>query len=521
MKQRRAYKRRRSIELYFILYLTALILLMPDKRQKTPDSKEILAEIFQQSFTLQPEKTVISARFASDQSGVKIIAVDTSNLIVFTGNVHNIRYQFLIEDPSLGQTLRLTSDSASSAPMFRIEQRDDLRAALFVWKPHAIGGTGSRTYSVRVIATATPTAPAGNFALKHMIDDAGTRLTAETQFAINIINVNESQNSQTALLPSGSDNSTPSIAQQILPSITTQPQSPQQVLQVVRQQLGDFSISPFSPSVGTIALHPWTNKIFITGIQSSADLKRTPSIKIERSNADIGGSAEISEIRGNEITVRGLAPSFGVMKISMTAERAADGRTAAVEFSIQPQPLAPAVVSRTMNPGITYSIQPNIPLLTGADAKAILYDGAIERISSPQGAAFDFTPDIRDTGKVLTLARIAGGRQIGDRIAIRIENFPPPEILGISRQKSGTVQISTRSFGLWNGKENRASLLIAEGNARVRELYGNFRTDAKSLAHTQVFEVTQQNLDAPFIFRCRATDARGASSAMRSIGKDD
>ncbi|GAB1430785.1 hypothetical protein MASR2M18_16190 [Ignavibacteria bacterium] len=518
MKKRRTHKRRRYVELYFILYLAALILLLPDKRQKTMDSDSVLTALFQQSFTLQPEKTVLSARIVVDSAGAKIIAPDTANLIVFTGNIRDAHYQFLIEDPALGQTLRLSSDSASPAPMFRIEQRDDLRAIKFIWKPAATAGMRSRSYSVRVIATATPVAPPGNIALEQMIADAGTRLTAETQFAVNIINDGEPETqSKIALVPpmSGQEGQGVPLIQQNI----TQP--PIVITQQSRPPSGDFSISPFSISIGTIAYHPWSNRIFITGTQSGADLKRTPIVKIERSSADIGGNAEIAEIRGNEILLRGTAPSSGVMRVSVTAERAADGRTATVEFNVQPQPFAAPIVSRIMNPGISYTIQPNIPLLTNTDAKAVLYDGTQERISSPQGAAFEFTPDARDTGKVLTLARIVGGRQIGDRISIRIENFPSPEILGISRQKNGSTQITTRSFGLWNGRDNRASIVIIDGNARARELYGNFRTDAKSLAHTQVFEIVPKNPDATFTFRCRVVDLRGASSATRAIGKDE
>lgn len=523
MKQHRTHKRRRSIELYFILYLAALILLLPDKKPRTPQTNDILAEIFQQSFTLQPEKTVLSGRITSDTNGVRIVVLDTANLIVYTGNVRDVRYQFLIEDQMLGQTLRLTSDSASSVPMFRVEQRDDLRGAKFIWKPAAIASTGSQTYSVRVIATAAPSAPPGNMALEQIIADAGTRLTAETQFAVNIINVNEpARQEQTTFAQNPAGGQLQGQQQQppVQPTTTPLQQPPQVIVQQNKTPLGDFSVSPFAPNVSTIAYHPWSNKLFISGVQSGADLKRTPTVKIERTGGDIGGSAEIAEIRGNEIVIRGVAPSSGVMKVVISAERAADARTASVEFGVQPQPLAQPSVSRIMNPGITYTIQPNIPLLTGADAKAVIYDGGTERISSPQGAVFEFSPDVRDTGKVLMFARIVGGKQIGDKIPIRVENFPPPEILGISRQKN-SVQITTRSFGLSGGRENRASVIITEGNARSRELYGNFRTDAQSLAHTQVFEILPKNPDAPLTFRCRVTDARGVSSPVRSVGRDE
>ena len=513
MKQHRAYKRRRSIELYFILYLAALILLLPDKQPGTMTANDVLAEIFQQSFTLQPEKTVLSARISSDPSGVKITALDTANFIVFTGNVRDVQYQFLIEDPAFGQTLRLRSDSASPAPMFRVEQRDDLRGAKFIWQPAAAVGTGSRTYSVRVIATATPAAPSGNAVIEQMITAAGTRLTAETQFAVNIFNAGETAAPAVALVQPP-----PAAVQSPTPALPAQSgQTPPVVIAQSRALLGEFSVSPFAAAVGTIASHPWSNKLFLTGVQSGADLKRTPALKIERSSPDIGGSAEIAEIRGNEIVLRGIAPSAGILRVGVAAERAADAKTAYVEFVVQPQPLAAPAISRVMNPGVTYTVQPNIPLLTGADARAVLYDGAQERVASPQGAAFEFTPDARDTGKVLTFARIIGGRQIGDRIAVRIENFPPPEILGVSRQKNGAVQITTRSFGRWNDRDNRAAIVITEGNARVRELYGNFRTDPKSLAHTQVFEITVA--DSPF--RCRATDARGANSAVRAVGREE
>ena len=81
-------KRRRMIEIYFVLYIAALVMLLPSKNSSNQHLKnDILDEIFRQSFTLLPEKTVLNCRIFTDSTGSHILAFDSSNVIVCTVNV--------------------------------------------------------------------------------------------------------------------------------------------------------------------------------------------------------------------------------------------------------------------------------------------------------------------------------------------------------------------------------------------------------------------------------------------------
>ncbi len=499
-------KRRRTIEIYFVLYIAALVMLLPSKTpHDSHTSSKILMDLFRQSFTLQPEKTVLNARLIADSSGNRILSLDSTNLIVYSGNVKDVQYECTVEDQSLRQKLILVSNQPSVNTLFRLNDFPSRQAIEFRWHPPEHNRM-NRSFVVRIKATASPRLQ--NDSLQQIIEATGARITAEAQFSVNIIFENSGAFSSQpiASLPGFQvDSSLNGISPTQLgnPSLGT-------------GKLGEFSLQPQNAIVKSLAYQQWTNRIFLAGAYTGE--LRTPTIKIERSKTE-SGTATISEMRGSEIVVGGSTPDAGTMKVIITAERIADKKEVSVDFTIQPQPLAAPEIARVMYPAQTYSILPNLPMLTNMEVRAVLRDGKTERVSSPQGELFTFTPDISDTQKILMFERYAGAKQIGQSIAIHIEPFPPPEILfDQTTYQSGVVLVRTRSYGYHNSKRNEVRLEIVEGNASSpKDMRGNVQMDSKTLAIVQTFRIVPAAGNKPFKFTIRAVDERGKTSAAKVI----
>jgi len=505
-------KRRRMIEIYFVLYIAALVMLLPSKKDdhQPQINAELLAAIFRQSFTLSPEKTVLNCRLLADSSGYSILSLDSTNLIVCTGNVKDVQYECVIVDQSLQQSLRLVASQPSPTQLFTLANVAGKLAVEFKWTPPPHERI-NRSFLVKVIASAAPNAVNGNDSLERLMNAAGARLTAETQFSVNIIFANggayPSSSTITQLNGFQPDTSRPQLTMPLGNPPTI----------IVRQPLGEFYLQPQNSLVKSIAYQQWTNKIFLAGI-ASTELSKAPIIKLERSQSEAGGSATITEIRGNEIVMGGTSPSSGTMRVQLTAIRAADGKEMNVNFTIQPQPIQPPVLELKMYPGQTYSITPNLPMLTdGGEVKAVLREGNRERVVSPQGAPFMFTPDIADTQKILTFERFIGGKLVGQSLSVRIESYPPPEVLEPTF-RGGLVYIQTRTYGTHNGKNNESRLEIIDGNAGSPvDQRGDMQRDAKTTAVIQTFRIRPLDANKPFNFKVRAIDARGKSSASKQI----
>ncbi|MBK9249329.1 MAG: hypothetical protein IPM69_14755, partial [Ignavibacteria bacterium] len=504
--KRATTKRRRMIEIYFVLYIAALVMLLPSKKDDIhpQDNSELLAAIIRQSFTLLPDKTVLNCRLISDSTGNRILSIDSTNLIMCTGNVRDVQYECIVIDQSLRQSLTLVSSQPSPTQLFSLSNVEGKSAVEFKWMP-PLNQHINRSFIVRVKANASPRTSQENDTLERMMNSAGVRLTAETQFSVNII-----------FADGGGDAGGTNTSNQFTQLNGFQPDTSRSQISMplgnqpivnLKQPLGEFYIQPQNSIVKSIAYQQWTNKIFLAGI-SRKELRNAPQIKIERSQNDAGGTATISEIRDNEIILGGVSPSSGTMRIQLNVNRAADSKEMSVNFIIQPQPVQPPQYDPKMYPGQTYTITPNLPMLTdGGEVKAVLKEGNKERVMSPQGAPFFFTPDIADTQKILTLERYIGGKLVGQSNSIRVESYPPPELFEPTF-RNGLVYIQSRTYGVHNGKINEVRLEITEGNAgNPIDQRGDMQRDAKTGAVVQTFRIRPLDTGKPFVFKVRAIDS--------------
>ncbi|HYF03373.1 MAG TPA: hypothetical protein VEC36_08350, partial [Patescibacteria group bacterium] len=158
-------RRRRSVDVYFVLYLAALILLLPNVKDepKAESGTEFLNYLRELTdFTIQPEKTILTYQIERDSLRIKIISLDSTNAIFYSGDVEDVHYEFFVEDETLRQTLRLASDKPAPTNVFKISDRPEDRAAVFSWRPPA-NQKSNRFLRVRVRATARPKLAANSF----------------------------------------------------------------------------------------------------------------------------------------------------------------------------------------------------------------------------------------------------------------------------------------------------------------------------------------------------------------------
>ncbi len=93
------YKKRRNVEIYFVLYLAALILLIPGKESdKTAQTDEFGSPLYQLDFNLKAEKSTLNYVFFVDSLGIHLENADSVNYIFHTGDVEDVRYEFIVED---------------------------------------------------------------------------------------------------------------------------------------------------------------------------------------------------------------------------------------------------------------------------------------------------------------------------------------------------------------------------------------------------------------------------------------
>lgn len=502
-------KYRRNVEIYFVLYLAAMLLLLPDEKgtQDSSDSSSLVSALLQTGFSIVPEKNYLSARLQRDSSGNMIVSIDSLNTIYPVGNVQDIRYEFFIEDQSLQETLRITAGSSPSPRVFRVTQDPVSGNATFVWQPPA-NEQYSRTFTVRVVARAKPTVPAALMnddnlrqQLETIINNEETALTARTRFDVAI--TFGGNNGPIAATGTGridtvvNMNFPPNVLQQLPPAV------------INGEPVFDLEFKQITMFAG----QQWTNEARLYNLDLRQGLKETPRI-IFPSNPN-NGTAYVDRIdaANNTVVLKGTAPTSEFMRVQLVAQRSADNRQVLAEFVVRPTPMTQPDIPTMMYPKQQYVLDPQLPMLTGQSVSAVLYDEDGERYTSKQGEEFRFIPQESDIGKKLRFERYVGGKKVGESYIIRVIDYPPPRVISINAEQSRLV-VKTQGFGPKTDISKRVKLLTEDReNCRdPREIYGNYTYDTTSDAHIQMFELPKVDASKPASCTVTAVDDRGRRS---------
>jgi hypothetical protein len=521
-KPRPFRKPRRQIEIYFILYLVALMLLLPDKREREPDSDPSLVyEILKSRFFIAAEKTTLNCQLVAIGDSVRVIACDSVNTVSFGGEVSDVHYEFQVEDETQGQILSISSQKPQIG-VFAMREDTKRGLAQFFWQP-ARNEKRGRTLNVRVIATGKPiippsiTRPDVRERLEKLLNEEGRRDTVQTEFTINISFVDGGRNF--AYLGAQNVDSLVSALQRAstIASLAAPP-----TIVFNRSPIlppGEFGLGAVNERIDALPFSQWENQINVYGmINLRTETRIPPRIQIIRTDkSDGSGTATITDVSENKLKISGVAPSAGLMTVRLAVVRS-DGKQQLTDFTVRSMPVAVPEIPKKMFAGASYEFDPQLPFITGQEMRAVLLQSGRERAIGQQGAKFIFVPDEADIGKIFTFERSIGGKRIGEVYNVRVEEFPAPEIVEVFSQ--GAIDIvRTRCYGQVGGRENSVKL-EAKGNLNINERYGDRERSAQQEI-LQRFEVRKSEADKAFQGTLRAIDAKGRASIAKFIDRKD
>ncbi|MCX6147829.1 MAG: hypothetical protein NTW25_11380, partial [Candidatus Kapabacteria bacterium] len=462
-----SYKRKkRVVEIYFLLYLAALILLLPNKdTQRKSNNENPNFQTFEIPFQLQSEKTALTCKLKKTKLGSEIISMDSVNQIFWRGDLSEIQFEFIVED--LSQRLKVSlSKNNSNSKYFKIYENSNEQVASFVWRPNT-SELLNKTYLVKVIA-------------KGISKYNNKVITLKSQFSLNIYYEDETPNFN------GTDIAISNSRNEIL-NANNQNQikgfSSPQIIQ------NNIELRPENFELKTVAYTNWNNFILVNGLNPRFDLLRNPIVTFQ-SESGANGSAKIVESKDNGISITGISPSFGSMKVKLEIISKIDKKSYSTEFIVKPAPISQPIYDRVMYPFKSYKIVPNLPLLANQKSKAIIKEGNSIRANSIGNNDLIFAPNITDTGKTFYLERYIDNEFFDQKYSIQVKSYPNPVIISTDKdsKNENLIIVKTKSYGFHNGKKNDIiSLIVSDNRINQRELYGKYKDEGD--IYYQTFEL--------------------------------
>lgn len=480
---------RRHADIYFILYLTALVLLLATTKGTSPPHATTPPGEF--PFRIKAEKPLLVCKIVTDSSGQTLLLADSINYISDYGAAADVEYNFVVEDTDRGEQLDLSS--AYNAFSFKYDSVN--RTAVFRWRPApADGGATEKTYNV--YATATATNPM----------HSSRRMQAQTQFAMVV--VDERFAGSTGSVASTGSGET-SLGGEFLPHYSA----------ADNENIGtlpaEFSIKPQVQTLRGAAGMEWENTLLCYSFSPSNHSASPPNVEITNIPREGGGTAYVSSISDNSITLKGKMPEVGRANVSVSVKRKGDLKGQKVFFSLQPLAIPSADVPKTMFPGIEYSFNSALPAdLPGA--AAYIKEQNNVRYRTYSNTTIKFTPEGTDIGKTLSFERWLNGDLIGQRHYIKVIDFPPPEITELSAAGRNRLIIKTLTQGMHGNMVNTIKELRLVGNAKYVALYGKMHKNRAKMQALEQFQIEPADAGEPFIFEVVAVDQRGRVSAAKS-----
>lgn len=478
---------RKNIEIYFILYLAALVLLIPDKNELIDSIAESPNNSYLSlPFELKPEKNIMQAVFISDSLGISLVRMDSVNYIYYTGDIEDIDFTFTVEELTSNRRVILDDNNANTR-LFTISSNRENNFAKFTWTPEISSG-GNTSYNVTVTAEA--------------VLSNGSVVTNSVNFSINVI----LESAQMAL----GDTDT----------ITDNQNALIEQLRFDRYvRGGNLSNVILSPHKNNVYGHPnekWENTIDVLGMNVRSDLQKNPKITIKQIPEGNGSSAAIVNYTRDGITMSGDVPSYGTLEVEVEMIRQIDGLKASTSFKVEPFSYGQPVYPEEMYPEMVYSFYPNIPFSAGAEIESKLQFDNGELIASSRGDTITYEPAPTDVGRTVIFKNSVNGMQIGSH-SISIKPYASPEIVRIQLLNQQMAQVTTYSKGIFNGDINDVTSLEISGNAVLDgEIYGNFSTDRRTQSHTNIFRIRRKDNKRAFEFSVRAINKAGKSSKIKN-----
>lgn len=484
-------RKRRRVEIYFVLYLVALVFLMPD-RMDQQDANVDTQAIVNARLEFSPDRMRLTCSIERDSAGMmRIESLDSLNVIRYTGTVTDLEVSARIEEVETGQVLTVQPGS-SPTPLFALEHEPQRSAVVFRWNP-SVDQVAIRTYRVTISGSGVPVRSNGANSSDYDEIPTGLRMTGSTQFVLTT-QVNNEQAPTIITIAGGRDTL-------VLRDTSQQSQ--------FAQTLGEFWIEPARDVVTTVSQRTWTNRLSIGGADPSRDLVGLPLVRVV--GEQIGDVQRSTDQR--TILLSGRAPRTGSVTVEVRVTRR-DGQTRTTSFVVTAHAMPAVNAPDIVFPGIDYQFDPRLPSIE--NVRAVIRDGDRE-IASTTESVIRFRVAARDTGRTFTFERFVDGVREGVPQPMLVRNFPAPIIRSVDRGSDARKKIIVVQFYAADRSSNRPRLRVLDGNAAdVKRLAGNLRaasSERPTVSWLETFEITQRDASRPFTFRVQAFDDRGVSSA--------
>ncbi|MFN9776675.1 MAG: hypothetical protein ACK54V_02300, partial [Candidatus Kapaibacterium sp.] len=267
-KSFRRSPRSRFIDIYFVLYIAALVLVIPDQGTSKNDAAELVTSLLQTSFQLHVERPVLLCRVVRSGDSLTVLSCDSVNGIFHSGAMKNVRYDVSVEDQSYQTQYAINSHTTSQSSFFTLSGSADQGGVRFGWKP-PLADKRNRLFRVNVSASATPVLPESlteeqRESLRKITGDPNDVVVkATTQFTVALVFVDGGGASMAASQP---------VSSQIAASgDTALARRYEELLRQFEQPRatiaprGEFFLQPQENVLKMIANQPFVNRIRVYG----------------------------------------------------------------------------------------------------------------------------------------------------------------------------------------------------------------------------------------------------------------
>lgn len=495
-----AYSRRRkaSIEIYFVLYLSAIILLLgttPSRNHNEEgELEQAILHLLAPDFRVRVERSAllysfIPAGIMLDTTGANLRR-DSINLVTARGRFSSVRFTIVsIEDSGSGQTLPPEAHATLT--------RRDERTAIFQWKPSP--SDRNAVYRVTVVGTATPLPPSDlKPELRDRISEVLRRhgtVSDSVTFTVNVFALrDQAMVSRMALLQTptlGSDDPGASgdSADPLMPAFPS-------ISSLFGQQ---FEMQPLSVRVAAVQGRLWRNRVSLGGNASFADLDlRTdpPGITIVSQTPTL-------------IELSGPAPANGERVVTLTATRRSDGRTGSVSFAVRSATLPSPDIAQSMFVGQSYRLDFSVPDIPSENiAVEVIENDKVIISRNDRRSVITYQPS--GPGRV-EFVRYVDDQRV-DVSDAELRALPLPNLQQQRAQSNNTeVILTTTCYGMVSGLPNRCRLVVQDGNVLDPEQMDQ-RFDEKNKITTQTWRLRRRDAGQEFTFTAYALDQRGSGT---------
>jgi len=486
-----ARRRRLSIDVYFVLYLTAIVLLLgtaPLARDAyQSDLEDVIIRLVDTRFTVEVERIGMYIPLGTGiqvagSSGSSYMRADTINEVRATGAFDRVRFRIL----DVTDTISGTSGDPDNALLLR----ESDSTARFVWTDR--DRRQQAVFLVRIEGVATPripqsvTDPELRAHITRILEERNLlRDTAE--FYVNVVSL------ENIIAELGAEQA-PGVSPR--EASTGDSLSPDEVIRRFLQQTPFQTFNRFAavvrqPQIYSNPSGRWTQRVVISGVDPQSVSVESPA------GVSIVGRTSTS------IDVSSTAPATGTHPVRLTL-RAADEESVTVEFEVHSVSVDRPTIPGTLYAGTAYDIDLRMSQIDSRRMTVdIVENGAVRREGfDPR---FRYVPST-SSGNGEFVLYVDGERF--DSYRFSISEIPEPELV-LMRDHGDSVIVQSVSWGEYGGRPNRSIVAIKSGqNAGEPQLIAE-EVDSHTHRIRRTWSVRRLDRSRSSDFLLRAYDQRG------------